>query len=673
MSKEPSGKAMSTSAEPKPPLEMNPTQAAAILAEALAQRATLTEHLNLALDQNEEKTVWEILKSIQDVSQLIGMASTCFQQMDAKHPARQEMEQLLLIITKRVQQADEKTRQILSRAGFSDVAQWLDSASNSQQAVIETLLEAPWDKKRDLIVLLGDQAASLVPALMERGQKRIFCQAKPSDSFSKAIPITRIEELDSGAWKLGLPLPQRFRISQVGANGLPTPEVVARLQDALPTLNDFGRALNEMAPKFMRYCSRNLATIANLPSAHSLSGIFPGVPAIIVSAGPSLDKNIHLLKEFKGRAVIICINQTVKALRQAGVQPDIALACDYQNLLYHFEGSQPGELPTLGLGASVMPDLFFLPADRIFTFAASPIVESWIYGLLGENASLRAGGTVSVTALHLAIKMSCSPIVFIGQDFALAGRKYYAHNAADGGNELAISADGVSLNSSTLATKARLASDSTSEKTYQETKNENLLLVDVPAYNGGTVQTTLNMRRQILALRAQINDLQGKAEFINATEGGAFLEGMRHLRLAEVLNLYGNQNIDICARIHHALSQPDLPNRRTIMKNHLGPICEGLRRAVKFAHRCRKTVRPNRGADKHLVDQLKKVASGLPFLPVLLSSEICEAELRAGDENITLAQLNEAEASLYRTIEKDGKEIIPMLEAALKELSEKLY
>ncbi len=51
-------------------------------------------------------------------------------------------------------------------------------------------------------------------------------------------------------------------------------------------------------------------------------------PAIIVSAGPSLKKNIHLLKEAQDRFIIITGGRTLKALIDAGVTPHFVCIID---------------------------------------------------------------------------------------------------------------------------------------------------------------------------------------------------------------------------------------------------------------------------------------------------------------------------------------------------------
>ena len=57
-------------------------------------------------------------------------------------------------------------------------------------------------------------------------------------------------------------------------------------------------------------------------------------PAIIVSAGPSLEKNIHLLKKCKNDFFIITGGRTLKSLINIGVKPDLIAAIDGEETTY---------------------------------------------------------------------------------------------------------------------------------------------------------------------------------------------------------------------------------------------------------------------------------------------------------------------------------------------------
>ena len=62
-----------------------------------------------------------------------------------------------------------------------------------------------------------------------------------------------------------------------------------------------------------------------------------GYPAFIVSAGPSLDKNIDMLKEVKGRGMIMAVDTAIKPLLKKGIVPDIVASVDPHKPLELFQ------------------------------------------------------------------------------------------------------------------------------------------------------------------------------------------------------------------------------------------------------------------------------------------------------------------------------------------------
>ena len=63
---------------------------------------------------------------------------------------------------------------------------------------------------------------------------------------------------------------------------------------------------------------------------------FEGVPAIIVGAGPSLDKNINLLGRAQGHSLILASDAALKPLLSHGVLPSIVVSLDPQEEIAKF-------------------------------------------------------------------------------------------------------------------------------------------------------------------------------------------------------------------------------------------------------------------------------------------------------------------------------------------------
>jgi hypothetical protein len=530
-------------------------------------------------------------------------------------------------------------------------------------AVADGLLGAPWDRERDLVVLLGSGALVVGGALMVRGQKRVFCldpDAPEIEARAQGMPAVvnarSLEELEAACWWLAWPHPAAFRVRVVGEGApLPAPVLIERLERTLRAVDQAGDEIETSSYLFLHCASNNLARIAGLPSIAPLANVFAGRPAVVVSAGPSLDKNLHLLPALAGHAVIIGINQTVRALRRVGVRPDVVVALDPQNLSYQFDGVGPGDIGALCLGASVGAEVFDVPADHHATFAASPMPEGWIYGAMGEEAGLQSGGSVATAAVQMALHMGCSPIVLVGRDLALSGRNYYASDAADGGQELAVSEDGRGYTLASMTSKLELAPPEARDRLSARLAATKLELVQVPGYYGAPVTTYPGFVFELDVLRAIVHRERGRARFINATEGGAYLTGMDHLPLSTFITEQSASRFDARAALDAALAAGDLPARRARLLAGLAEMAADMKEAARLASRCFKlSARGGNGGRPAALAEtgaaLDALARRHPILAVLTQRTVRDIQRRDKQGWRDLAEVVEAERALYKSL-----------------------
>jgi hypothetical protein len=174
---------------------------------------------------------------------------------------------------------------------------------------------------------------------------------------------------------------------------------------------------------------------ATAPLAGFLKSL-PGLPAVIISAGPSLDANAAELRGLGDRALLIAVDTAVKPLSRHGVAPHLVLAVDprERNVL---------NLAGTDLSRSVLlcelathPDLVRLPARGTVLFAAEGALGQALAALGIELPWLSAFGSVATAALDLACRAGCQPVLFVGQDLAYTGGQAYAAGTAPGGSPL---------------------------------------------------------------------------------------------------------------------------------------------------------------------------------------------------------------------------------------------
>lgn len=211
---------------------------------------------------------------------------------------------------------------------------------------------------------------------------------------------------------------------------------------------EFQAAMRKLLADHMSYCRMSLVTLVansritarnvanNLPRLLTTPPIdvlrnrFAGCPAIVVSAGPSLRRNIDQLAGLKGKAVIIAVHAIYKTLLGRGITPDFVTALDYHDLSKRFfEGVEDFS----GTHLVAEPKVNWSVLD-LYKGPVSVLANSFATSVLGRRLAgrdgLKAGATVAHLSLYLAVYMGCEPIAFIGQDLGYTDNVYYLPGVA---------------------------------------------------------------------------------------------------------------------------------------------------------------------------------------------------------------------------------------------------
>ncbi|MGE3579747.1 MAG: 6-hydroxymethylpterin diphosphokinase MptE-like protein, partial [Vicinamibacterales bacterium] len=241
-------------------------------------------------------------------------------------------------------------------------------------------------------------------------------------------------------------------------------------EPAAPAAPAFGARANDsarrrFAPRYLLNTLRNIPRIAASADVRALDDAFAGTPAVVVAAGPSLDRAVEWLRALPPYVVVIAVDTAARPLLEAGIEPHLVVAVDPSDLnarhLRHLPDTGRTWLVAEG---SLDPGAFEWFTGRTFTFAVSDH-EPWPWlaanGL--SRGRLRAWGSVLTSALDLALRAGCTPIAFAGADLAYTGGRPYCRGTVYEHDWARRVAGGDSLGSiwlQTLAAKARrLAED----------------------------------------------------------------------------------------------------------------------------------------------------------------------------------------------------------------------
>ena len=192
-----------------------------------------------------------------------------------------------------------------------------------------------------------------------------------------------------------------------------------------------GEARRRQAGRYLLNTLGNLDAIAGSADAGSLEGALEGVPAVLVAAGPSLDRNLPALASMADRVAVIAVDTALRPLLNAGLQPPLAVALDPTDLnARHLVELPPHENTWLVTEASVAPEAMHGFASRLFTFrVADHHPWPWLASQGLDRHLVRVWGSVLTAALDLAIHAGADPIVFVGADLAFTDGQPYCRHA----------------------------------------------------------------------------------------------------------------------------------------------------------------------------------------------------------------------------------------------------
>ena len=150
------------------------------------------------------------------------------------------------------------------------------------------------------------------------------------------------------------------------------------------------------------------------------------IPAIIVAAGPSLNKNIKELKRAKGKAFIIAVDTAIKPLASEKIIPDMFAIVDGRKPLELINTEDAKKIPLLTSISAANSVLSFHTGKKFFYNEGYVYINSMFYRNGESFETVACGGSVATSAFALAFMIGIDTIILVGQDLALTGNKTHA-------------------------------------------------------------------------------------------------------------------------------------------------------------------------------------------------------------------------------------------------------
>lgn len=328
---------------------------------------------------------------------------------------------------------------------------------------------------------------------------------------------------------------------------------------------------------FFHHFYRNMLHLPGSYFGDSLFGRFTNMPAIVCGAGPSLEKNIEVLKTLKNKAIIFGGGTAMNALNAFGMLPHFGLGID----------PNPDHFTRLLINHAYETPFFFhkrmsydavqmIHGDRIYlTGATGYEIAPWLEKKVGiEGKSIPEGYNVVNYSLSIAQAMGCNPIILVGVDLAYSNNQSY---------------------SSGMINHPIYDQDRKSRFRTKSTQEDLIPAKDIYGNPVNTLWKWVSESTWISNFASNHPDIA----IINSTEGGLGFLQVPNIPLADVAQQLLQKNYDFEAKLHGEIQNCPLPENLTVetvkqalldLKTELHSILEKFVAIMSELENFRKTI-----------------------------------------------------------------------------------
>lgn len=206
-------------------------------------------------------------------------------------------------------------------------------------------------------------------------------------------------------------------------------ELNLKVSEALNIIsNDF--ATQSFFGKLWQYnIIKNLKLYKNCNKIDNKIQIDINKTALVVAAGPSIDSKVDLIKKQRNNYFIIATDTAFSILSNNNIQSDIAISIDGQNVSYnHFNNLKQNYSNTIFLfDFCANPNCVSYLQKKNATIGFFKSMHPLLNFIKNDFKILSSGtGTITMSALDLAVQLGFKNIEIFGADFGYINGKSYA-------------------------------------------------------------------------------------------------------------------------------------------------------------------------------------------------------------------------------------------------------
>ncbi len=357
-------------------------------------------------------------------------------------------------------------------------------------------------------------------------------------------------------------------------------------------------------------------------------------PVVVASGGPSLTKQIPLLKKYRNNIILISAGSTTNSLISNNIEPDYVVTIDGGEPNYnHFKQLKLDNAEII----YSMQNHFKVResfSQRGYLIGTEHFNKLALYLEKEFNVNFPAleyGGSVAHAAFNVAHYISSGPIALIGQDLAYTDNLTHAAN-----NKNARKIDEAFIKE---------------QEAFQ-----------VEGYYGEPVWTSPVLQSMKLDFEALITVRKPDVPFFNCTEGGVKINGFKQLTFEDFLKKFASE-IEICkvSNVNNSSLHLDIHDKLKQTVRHLNELKGLLNKGLTIV----KKIETLHQMDQHAYNKLgsieKKVNKLLDKIPMEPMTNAITIDILKH----YLPVENETTAEAYKRVNRQTKALYTQLQDAI--------
>lgn len=358
-------------------------------------------------------------------------------------------------------------------------------------------------------------------------------------------------------------------------------------------------------------------------------------PVIVVSGGPSLTKQMPLLRKIRNNVIVIAAGTTIGSLLAEDVFPDYIVSIDGSEINY-----------------STFESLTFNESKLIYTMLNHPKIRhsfkskgyvTDVDGWAGFSNYLKkqlhiklpmllSGSSVSHLVFSIAQYISSGPIALIGQDLAYTNNRSHADNNRQ-------------------------------TKTINEEYLKSLNAFQVEGYYGDLVWTIPLFNSMKIDFETIIKNERPKVPFFNCTEGGIKINGFEQISFKEFCESYvSTKKVTILEHSEKETIKIDIIKALQKENELYAKLSKIFSKGLKVLS----SNRPNNGFEEHVLIKLDETEKKSQEIISQLPIESIISPITMKVMQLYLPKVDETKKEAYQRVYNQTKDLYTELITAIQ-------